>query len=308
MDSNGNEMWNKTYNEAIISLGSDVVVNSNDDIFVGGFSASFFDQGWYLAKFDSNGNQKWSKAYDNGNQLYDMKIDSEENIILTGYGFSKRTNSSSWLTLKCDNEGNLLWEQEYDSKNGEYSQDAAIDSKDNIITVGPLYGEDFYEPCIIIYNKYGEEICMKKPNFNGILRGVTIDDSDNIIATGLINNSIDDYNIDFYTCRYTDNLPPIAILEKPKLGFLYVFDKKFIPLKQNTIIFGKITVKVIVENQSDVNKILFFLDNNLLEPIETSSNEWVWNTRTFGNHNIEIHIYDKNENINRLSINVWKFF
>ncbi len=139
MDSDGIEIWNKTFNEALISLGSDVVVNSNDEIFVGGFSASFFDQGWYIIKYDSNGNQKWTQTYDNGNQMYDMELDSEENIILTGYGYSEDTESSSWLTMKFNKNGDLLWEHEYDTLDGEYSQDAAVDSKDNIITVGPKY-------------------------------------------------------------------------------------------------------------------------------------------------------------------------
>jgi uncharacterized delta-60 repeat protein len=308
MDSDGIEIWNKTFNEALISLGSDVVVNSNDEIFVGGFSASFFDQGWYIIKYDSNGNQKWTQTYDNGNQMYDMELDSEENIILTGYGYSEETESSSWLTMKCNNKGDFLWEQEYDTLDGEYSQDAAVDSKDNIVTVGPNFGQDFYEPCMIIYDKNGNEICMKKPSFDGIFHGVTIDDSDKIIATGLINNSIDEYNINFYTCRYFDNTPPMATIEKPKLGFIYIFNKEFIPLKQNTIIFGKITVRITTENLSDVNKILLYLDNNLIKTIDTKPYEWTWDNRTFGNHDLEIHVYDENENINRLLINAWKFF
>jgi CTP:phosphocholine cytidylyltransferase-like protein len=308
MNMNGDEIWNRTFDEDLISIGFDVVIDSNDDIFVGGLSASFFGQGWYIVKYDNNGNKKWSQRYNDGNQLYDMEIDSQQNIILTGHSYSEETESASWLTLKCDKDGKLLWKQEFDSIDNEYSEDAAIDSKDNIITIGPKIGEDYYEPCIIIYNKYGEEICMKKPNIDGILRGVTIDNSDNIIATGIINNSIDYYNADYYTCRFSDNTPPSATLEKPILGGLYIFDKKLIPLNENILIFGKITVKIIVDNQSDVNKTLFYLDNILVKSMDTPSYEWLWDTKTFGNHKIEIYVYDENNNINRETVNVWKFF
>ena len=308
MDKNGDEIWNRTFNEDIISIGFDVVIDSNDDIYVGGLSASFFGQGWYTVKYDKNGNKKWVRRYNYGNQLYDMEMDSQQNIILTGHSYSRETESASWLTLKCDKDGKLLWKQEYDSIHDEYSQDAAIDSKDNIITVGPRFGEDFFESCIIIYDKHGEEICMKKPGFDGILRGVTIDDSDNIVATGIINNSIDFYNTDYYTCRYSDNTPPSASLEKPRLGFFYIFDKELMPLKKNTFIFGKITVRITTDTPSDVNKIIFYVDDNLIGTIDNSPYEWVWDTIAFGRHNIEIHVYDENENVNRLNINVWKFF
>ncbi len=308
MDDNGDEIWNRTFDEDMISIGFDVVINSNDDIFVGGLSASFFGQGWYTVKYDSNGNKKWSQRYNYGNQLYDMEIDSQENIILTGLSFADETNSSSWLTMKCDKNGILLWKQEYDSINVEYSQDAAVDSKDNIITVGPRIGEDFYEPLIIIYNKNGEEICMKKPGFDGILSGVTIDKNDNIIATGFINNSGKINNTDFYTCKYYDNTPPSATFEKPKIGYLYIFNKETIPLKKNTLIFGGITVKITADNPSDINKIIFYLDKDIVKNIHNLPYEWVWDSRTFGKHNIEIHVYDENQNINRFTINVWKFF
>lgn len=308
MDENGDEIWNRTFNEDIVSIGFDVVTDSNDDIYVGGLCASFFGQGWYTVKYDKNGNKKWIGRYNCGNQLYDMEIDSQQNIILTGHSYSRDTESASWLTLKCDKDGKLLWKQEYDSTDDEYPQDAAIDSKDNIITVGPKFGEDFYGSCIIIYDKYGEELCMKKPSFDGILRGITIDGNDNIVATGIINNSINIYNTDYYTCRYSDNTPPSATLGKPKSGFFYIFDNELIPLKKNTFIFGKITVRINSDTPSDVNKIIFYLDNNLIETIDNSPYEWVWDTIAFGKHNIEIHVYDENENVNRLIINVWKFF
>lgn len=308
VDSNGDEIWNRTFDEDMVSIGFDAVTNSNDDIFVGGLSASFFGQGWYIVKYDSNGNKKWSQRYNDGNQMEDMEIDSKENIILTGQDYSSDTESSSWLTMKCDKNGNLLWKQEYDGIDNEYSQDAAIDSKDNVVTVGSIFGQDYYESCIIIYDEYGEEICMKKPSIDCVFEGVTIDKLDNVIATGSINNSEDSYNWDYYTCKFLDNLPPSTELEKPRLGYLYIFDKELIPLMKNTVIFGKITVKVIADSPSDVKKALFYLDGNLVETIDAPPYEWIWDSKTFANHNVEIHIYDENENINREIINVWKFF
>ena len=308
MDENGNEIWNRTYVDDLVSIGFDVEVNSEDDILAGGLFASIFGQGWYIVKYDHNGNKKWAQRYNDGNMIYDLEIDSGGNIILTGQDFSDNTNSSSWLTLKSDKNGNLLWKKEYDSLASEYGEDCAIDSNDNVITVGPIYGYDYYEACIIIYDKNGEEICMKKPIFDGIFMGVTVDENENIIATGLIDNSFDFYNTDFYTFKFSDNTAPSARLEKPELGFLYVFDKKLIPLIKNTFIFGKIKVQIIADNPSDVKKTVFYLDENLVETLDAPPYEWLWDSKTFGKHSLEIHVYDENENINRETINVWKFF
>jgi hypothetical protein len=308
LDSHGNEIWNISYEEDFLSFGSDVVVNSNNDIFVGGLSVSFFGQGWFIVKYNNRGILEWSQRYNVGNQPYDMEIDSEGNLIITGQDYSSESNSSSWLTLKCDKNGYLLWKQEYDGINNEYAQDSIIDSKGNIITLGSIVGNDYYEPCLIIYDTNGVEICMKKPSIDGSLLGVTVDSDDNIIATGTINNSINNYNWDFYTCKFTDVNPPSINIEKPKLGYLYLFDREFIPLIKNTLIFGKITILVKEMSSSDVEKVLFYIDGDFIKSLTTAPYEWVWNEKSFGNHNIEIHVYDENNNINRKTINVWKFF
>jgi len=308
MDSNGNEIWNVTFEEDMLSFGADVVVNSDDEIFVGGLSASFFGQGWFIIKYDNMGTLKWSQRYNEGNQPYDMEIDSEGNLIMTGQDFSSDSNSSSWLTLKCDKNGYLLWKYEYDGINNEYAQDAAIDSKGNIITLGSIVGNDFYEPCLFIYDTNGTEICMKKPSIDVSLLGITVDSDDNIIVTGTINNSVNNYNWDFYTCKFSDVEPPNINIEKPKLGYLYLFDKELFPLLKNTFILGKITVRVVELGTSDVEKVLFYIDGDLMESVSNAPFEWLWDDKSFSNHEIEIHVYDENNNINRETINVWKLF
>ena len=85
-------------------------------------------------------------------------------------------------------------------------------------------------------------------------------------------------------------------------------DKKLIPLIKNTFIFGKIKVQIIADNPSDVKKTVFYLDENLVETLDAPPYEWLWDSKTFGKHSLEIHVYDENENINRETINVWKFF
>ena len=68
MDSEGMELWNQTFSEDLISIGTDVAVDSNDNIIVGGMTASFFGQGYCVIKYDNNGNKISVHRYGRGTQ------------------------------------------------------------------------------------------------------------------------------------------------------------------------------------------------------------------------------------------------
>ena len=299
MDKTGEEIWNKTFNEDLMSLGCDVTVNSEDEIFIGGYTVSFAGQGWFIVKYDGNGEKKWTQRYPCRSQPYDLAIDSEENLVLTGQDYSTKSGSSSCYTIKCDKNGNLLWRKTYDTNKHEYLKEVEIDSKDNIITLGETYNVD--KNFLIIYDKNGEETCFKKLQ-TGFYEAMTINDNDEVIATGTINNS---GNWDFYTCKFVDVKPPEFKLEKPQPGYLYVFNKKIMPIGKNTIIIGGITIKITPENMSDVKKAEFLIQG-FNETKNEPPYEYTWDNPGFGEYEIEIHVYDHNWNINREKIRVWK--
>jgi hypothetical protein len=305
IDRDGNKIWNITYLGEMFSMGADVVVNTNDEIFVGGMYASFFGQGYCIIKYTSTGAKIWTGRYGGNAQPYGMAIDSNENLILTGQTYSEDTNSSSWYTMKSDRDGNLLWTREYDSLNNERGADVTVDSNGNIITVGLFVTElnDVYH-CTVIYDENGEETCIKKPGIQGGLEGVVIDNNGKIVVTGTTGSS---YNWNFYTDYYLDITPPSVEQDKPKLGYMYLFDKEMIPLFEKTIILGKITVNVAADDPSDIKKVEFYLDKELKDTTDEYPFKWTWNELSFGKHTIETMTYDFNGNIKRNEVIVWKF-
>lgn len=308
MDENGNELWNTTYTEDMLSIGFDVVVNENDDIFVGGLVASFYGQGWFISKYDSSGTRHWTQPYNIGNNLNDLKIDTEGNLIIAGQTFSRESNSTKWINLKCDSKGGKVWVYEFDGVYHESANDIALDTNNNIFILGTIFMEDSYEHCILTLDPQGNELCMKKPIIDGSYLGITINSENTLIATGVINNSDDTYDVDCYLCTFQDNTPPKVDLFSPEKGHLYLFNSKLFPFFGKTVILGTITLSATIANPEDVEQALFYIDGIKQASIDSPPYEWTWEEKNFGKHHIEIQVCDENYNMKRETMSVFTLF
>jgi len=75
-----------------------------------------------------------------------------------------------------------------------------------------------------------------------------------------------------------DTTKPEIVLQRPLMGYLYLFDRKIWPLASgNTIIIGKITVRVIAfDSDSGINNVSFYV-NDVLQSVDmVSPYEWIW--------------------------------
>lgn len=307
MDNDGTEIWNQTFTDDLISIGTDVALDSNDNIIVGGISASFFGQGYNIVKYDSNGTQISAHRYNMGTQPNSIALDQEENMILSGLSYSSESETGSWFTLKCDKAGNLLWTRQFDSGSFDAAEDVAIDSKGNIITVGSSwFSGEKVEQCAIIYDKDGNEKCLKRSGVEGVIYGILIDNNDNIYITGAINQSFD---YSFYTDLYDDITPPSIQMTKPVENYLYILNTKFIPLTKNTIILGKITISIEADDPNDVMKVEFYTNYNLKETLTELDYEWTWSGGAlFSKIILNVMAYDEFGNAVRYELMVWKPF
>lgn len=309
MNSEGKELWNQTFYNDTISIGTDVTVDKNDNIIVGGFQGNEnpYTYGYFTIEYSDNGNEIGINRYNKGTQPNAIALDSNGNIILTGVGYSAESNTSTWLTIKSNQLGNILWTREYDGIYTDDAEDLAVDSKDNIITVGTscFYWEYNYEHCAIIYDKNGNEICMKRPNVRGILYGVTVDSNNTIVITGSIDQG---FNWNYYTDKYIDITPPLVQLVSPAEKNLYIFNFKILKLQKNTIIIGKINILINAENPSDISKVEFYIDKKLNKTTYEPPYQFLWNEKSFWRHSIKIMAYDESGCIKKYEFVVWKFF
>ncbi len=90
---------------------------------------------------------------------------------------------------------------------------------------------------------------------------------------------------------------PIVYFEKPKDKYLYIFDREIMPsIFGNTIILGKITIEVDAYDEDGVEKVEFYVDNELKYVDDESPYQWLWDERTFGRHEIKAIAYDEEGN------------
>jgi C1A family cysteine protease len=95
-----------------------------------------------------------------------------------------------------------------------------------------------------------------------------------------------------------DNSPPDLNVIKPKTGYLYTKNREIRTLLGNTIIIGSITIEADVSDEiSGVEKVEFYIDDELKDTAFGAPYEWTLDEPLFGKHAIKIIAYDNLDNI-----------
>ena len=86
---------------------------------------------------------------------------------------------------------------------------------------------------------------------------------------------------------------PVVYIETPADGYLYMFGKPLMKtLFGKTIVIGKITIKV---NAYNVEKVGFYVDNELKHIDDESPYEWLWNEFAIGSKTIKVIGYGESQ-------------
>jgi len=137
LDSDGNELWNKTVvNASGSSSGGSVAVDSNDNVIISG--GLFSNSDVLVIKYDSSGNQLWITEVEGDEWDYGgaVVVDSKDNILVTGNTASYGSGEADIWSLIFDSDGNLLWNRTYGGGNDDYARDISLDSHGNMIITG----------------------------------------------------------------------------------------------------------------------------------------------------------------------------
>ena len=95
---------------------------------------------------------------------------------------------------------------------------------------------------------------------------------------------------------------PLVSIKRPR-DYLYVFDEETIPL-EIPIIIGKITIMADAFDEDGINKVEFYIDDNLKFVDYESPYDRLWNEFAIGRHEIKVVAYDIEGNKAEDRINV----
>ena len=109
------------------------------------------------------------------------------------------------------------------------------------------------------------------------------------------------------------NLPPEVGITSPVKGRINIFGSPILEKLRsfkNTFLIGKTTINVYASDDSGIEKVEFYVDDELMETVESEPYEWVLKISTFKEilphkHTIEVIAYDDTDKTSSASIEVW---
>ncbi|GAG12304.1 unnamed protein product, partial [marine sediment metagenome] len=151
----GQYIWHQTWNFDHSSKGSDLVIDSMDNIYVTGskYIMSTGDR-ILLLKYDSSGNELWNRTwvhqYDSDS--FGIALDSLEDVYIAGITYSSLTLNSNFTLIKYDKRGSYLWHKLWGGDNYDEPYAISLDSNNSIYLAGMTNSYGPYDSCILKYS------------------------------------------------------------------------------------------------------------------------------------------------------------
>jgi len=227
----GAHVWSKRFGGTSADFGDALAIDSSSNVAMAGRFSGTIDFGGgvltsagaadaFVAKFGSAGNYQWAKRFGSGGDDYGdgVALDSTGAVIVAG-SFSDLVDfgggplgvsgSLSLYLLKLSSSGAHTWSKVFGSQvtSGPIANDVAVDSSDNILLTGSVYGSiNFgsgwlfasytgasYDIYITKFNGSGVNLWGKRPGNLAVDAGtdVTVDSNGNVLGTGYFGISAD---------------------------------------------------------------------------------------------------------------------
>jgi len=102
-------------------------------------------------------------------------------------------------------------------------------------------------------------------------------------------NPFNAYYVDAMDVYMPENVPPSVSITSPRDGYIYIFDREIIHINR-TVIIGSKNVEMKIFDETGIDKVEIYVDNELRATIHHEPYEWKW--QGFGNHVLEAKAYD----------------
>jgi hypothetical protein len=167
------------------------------------------------------------------------------------------------------------------------------DGDDIEITASIEHGTDIGRDDITAdLSGFGKGSIVLPDSFNGYTAIWTLSKVVCSPSNGLITVRITADNVDTNSGSITaDNMPPIAAIVKPIPNWVYFLNRPVLPFT-STFVIGGITIEAKSRDNYEVDKVCFYVDDELMESDDESPFSWYMNQKLRGNHELKIIAYD----------------
>jgi len=165
-DSQGNEVWNKTFGGADKDYGSSVQQTTDSGYIITGKAGSCGADVW-LVKTDSQGNEVWNKTF--GGADYDcgssVQQTTDGGYIITGYTESYGAGSADVWLIETDSQGNEMWNKTFGGADKDYGISVQQTTDGGYIVTGytESYGAGSADVWLIKTDSQGNEVWNNTP-------------------------------------------------------------------------------------------------------------------------------------------------
>ena len=213
-NSSGSQLWTRIFGSATVEEIFDVTTDSNDNIFVVGYTLGEFhgqtNSGGadiFLSKYSTDGLNLWTKFIGDSDADYGrgIALDANNNIYVGGYTYGEiddhpQIGGHDLFITKFNPSGEKIWADVWGSPSNDYCKGIALDSSNNIYIAGYTKGtfaeqpkpglDDFF---LTKYDNGGSNQWTKVWGSwdDERARGIAINDNDNIFVSGHTWNEFD---------------------------------------------------------------------------------------------------------------------
>lgn len=176
LNSNGDFIWAKAINGTETAYVSDMVVNSNDNIFITGYFRGTYDfdpgpatfnhssvgnSDIFIVKMETNADYVWSKIFGGiqNDQSNSISIDLDGNIYTAGYyesvvdfdpgiGIEEHTSNGGFdvFVQKLQSNGDLSWVSTFGGPGNDIGEKLAVDDINQVYLSGGFYQTVDFDP------------------------------------------------------------------------------------------------------------------------------------------------------------------
>lgn len=154
---NGTSIWSRTINIILIDWGKDIVVDSEDNVYITGWcTASQTEGGGYIVtrKYNSTGDFQWDRTFGTDGRAFDITVDNDNNVYIVGYTaeFGASSQDKDTVIIKYDSSGILEWYRRSHISGNDCGYGVAFNSFNSMIYIT---GESSGDIILLMYNKNG---------------------------------------------------------------------------------------------------------------------------------------------------------